>query len=73
MSRLTEAFKALTGKSHNVNGEKSFIKLLSNIGLGEKSIEKYLEEGYLNNNHVYSIINRIASSGADIPVIIKMY
>jgi HK97 family phage portal protein len=71
MSRLTEAFKALTGKSHNVNGEKSFIKLLSNIGLGEKSIEKYLEEGYLNNNHVYSIINRIASSGADIPVIIK--
>jgi len=71
MSRLTEAFKALTGKSHNVNGEKSFIKLLSNIGLGEKSIEKYLEEGYLSNNHVYSIINRIASSGADIPVIIK--
>lgn len=71
MSRLTEAFKALTGKSHNVNGEKSFIKLLSNIGLGEKSIEKYLEEGYLNNNHVYSIINRIASSGADIPVTIK--
>jgi HK97 family phage portal protein len=72
MSRLTEAFKALTGKNHlNIDGEKSFMKILSNIGFGNDSIENLLEEGYLNNNHVYSIINRIASSGADIPVIIK--
>lgn len=72
MSRLTEAFKSLTGKSQlNIDGEKSFMKILSNIGFGEQTAEKLLEEGYLTNNHVYSIINRIASSGANIPVIIK--
>lgn len=72
MSRLTEAFKSLTGKSQlNIDGEKSFMKILSNIGFGEQTAEKLLEQGYLTNNHVYSIINRIASSGSDIPVIIK--
>ena len=72
MSRFTDAFKVLTkGHNYNVDGEKPFMKILSNFGFGEKSLEKLVEEGFLENNHVYSIINRIASSGADIPVIIE--
>tara|TARA_R110002126_G_scaffold266736_1_gene410078 strand:- start:3598 stop:4953 length:1356 start_codon:yes stop_codon:yes gene_type:complete len=71
MSRLTEAFKSLTTKSHKVIGERSFMKILDNIGFGQKSIENLIKEGYLTNNHVYSIINRIASTGADIPIVIK--
>lgn len=72
MSRLKEAYKALTGeKSFNIDGERPFMKILSNIGFGEKTIDTLVNEGFLNNNHVFSIINRIASNGADIPVLIE--
>jgi len=72
MSRLKNAYKALTGNySYNVDGEKPFMSILSNYGFGEKSLDKLVNEGFLENNHVFSIINRIASSAADIPVLIE--
>ena len=61
MSRLTEAFKSLTTKSHKVIGESSFMKILDNIGFGQKSIENLISthvsngvfyDKYIENKHI---------------------
>ena len=72
MSRIGNAFKAfMGGNSLNQGYETPFLKILSNMGYGDTDLKKLLKEGYITNNHVYSIINRIAEDAANIPVVIE--
>ena len=59
------------GSSLNQGYEAPFLKILSNMGYGDTDLKKLLKEGYITNNHVYSIINRIAEDAASIPVVIE--
>jgi len=71
MSRLKDAYNALVGtKNHSFSYEKPLYRALSNFLYGEDTLEKLISEGYAGNNHVYSIVNSIAESGADIPLLI---
>lgn len=72
MSRLGAAFKAFTNPSgFNEHHERNFLTVLANIGFGKKNLKTIIDEGFTSNTHVYSIINRIAESAADIPLIIE--
>lgn len=72
MSRFGNAFKAFIGnQSLNQDFEKPFMTILSNLGFGETTLKKLIKEGYTSNNHVYSVIDRIASDAAAIPLIIE--
>lgn len=72
MSRIGNAYKAfIGGPSLNSDFEKPFLQILSNMGFGKSDLKKVVDEGYVTNNHVYSIINRIAEDAANIPVIIE--
>jgi HK97 family phage portal protein len=51
--------------------EKRFMTILSDLGFGKNTMKKGVNEGFLLNTYVYAIINRIAETGADIPVIIE--
>lgn len=72
MSRFGNAFKAFIGnQSLNQDFEKPFMTILSNLGFGETTLKKLIKEGYTSNNHVYSVIDRIASDAAAIPLIVE--
>lgn len=76
MSRIGFAAKTfasalLNYKSYNEHGERFGMRTLPNFGFGKKDLETVVKEGFATNTHVYSIINRIAESAADIPVTIK--
>ncbi len=72
MSRFSYAVKSFINyKNLNEDFERPFMTILSNIVFGKKSIKKVLKEGFSENTYVYSIINRISESAADIPIIIE--
>lgn len=72
MSRFGIALKAFVNpQNYNQDFEKNFLTILTNAGFGEKDLKKVLEDGYVSNTYVYSIINRIAEAAADIPIIIE--
>lgn len=72
MSRFGNAFKAFIGnQSLNQDFEKPFMTILSNLGFGETTLKKLIKEGYTSNNHVYSVIDRIAADAAAIPLIVE--
>lgn len=71
-SRLSLAVKALTSPNQlDSNSERNILTVLNNFGFGDRSIKSTIDEGYASNTYVYSIINRIAESAADIPIIIE--
>ena len=41
-----------------------------NYLLGNKTLKNVMESGYEGNTYVYSIINRIAQTGAGLPIVI---
>lgn len=72
MSRLGIAVKAFVNpRGYNEDGERNILTILGNIGFGKKSLKEVLNKGYLSNTYVYSIINRIAETAADIPLLIQ--
>ena len=72
MSRIGNAIKAFVSpQGLNSDFERPFLKILSNMGFGDSDLKKLIQEGYITNNHVYSIINRIAEDGANIPIVIE--
>jgi len=72
MSRFALALKALTGNLNvNLHGESQFMKIFSNFQFGDANLEKFVNQGFISNNQVYSIINRIAEDAANIPIIIE--
>jgi HK97 family phage portal protein len=72
MSRFGIALKAFVNpQNYNQDFEKNFLTILRNAGFGEKDLKKVLEDGFVSNTYVYSIINRIAEAAADIPIIIE--
>ena len=74
-SRLNRVIKAFSNPTNRVdeNHERRFLSILSDLGFGKSTLKKSLEEGYLVNTYVYAIINRIAETGADIPIIIESW
>ena len=71
-SRIGRAIKAFTTPAkYDDNYEKRFMTVLANLGFGKTTIKKSLDEDYLVNTYVYAIINRIAETGAAIPLIIE--
>jgi len=71
-SRIGTALKAFVNPSKfNEDSERSFMTILSNLGYNKTSLKTALDEGYLINTYVYAIVNRIAETGADIPIIIE--
>ena len=71
-SRFGRVLKALQPQaSVGQNNEKQFMTILANLGFGKTDLKKVIDEGFLINTYVYSIINRIAETGADIPLIIE--
>ena len=73
MSRIGNAYKwyKYFTQSLDTNFERPYMQILDNMGFGKTNLTKLIDEGFLTNNHVYSIINRIASDAANIPVIIE--
>ncbi len=70
--RLNNAFKAFTGSpTQTEDFERRTLTILENLGFGKKGLKSVIDEGYSINTYVYSIINRIAESAADIPIIIE--
>ena len=73
-TRIGRVLKALQNPvKYDENYEKRFMTVLKNLGFGKTDLKKVLDEGFLINTYVYSIINRIAETGADIPVIIEAW
>lgn len=71
-TRLGNAFKALVNPAkYNEHYEKRFMTILKNLGFETSGMKTVLNEGYMANTYVYAIINRIAETGADIPIIIE--
>lgn len=76
MSRLGKAYKAFIHNDnfHHDDGdfERPLLTVLNNLGFGDRrDLKKIVRKGFNQNTHIYSIINRIAETAADIPVIIE--
>ena len=71
-SRLGNFFKSFSNSNkYDENYERRFMTILSDLGFSKTDLKKSVEEGFLANTYIYSIINRIAETGSDIPIIIE--
>jgi len=73
-TRLIRVIKALSSPAkYDEQFEKRFMTVLTNLGYGKTNAKTSLDEGYLVNTYVYAIINRIAETGASIPLVIESW
>ena len=68
--RLSLAAKALITPSSLIHEDfgMPFMTVLSSFSFGKKNLKKVVDDGYINNTYVYSIINRIAETGTHLPI-----
>ena len=71
-SLLGNIFKSFGNSAkYDEHYERRFMTILSDLGFGSNGMKTSINEGFNLNTYVYSIINRIAETGADIPIIIE--
>jgi len=71
-SRIGTALKAFVNPQlYSEHYEKRFMTILSEFGFGQKDLKTVIEKGYLTNTYVYAIINRIAETASNIPLLIE--
>jgi HK97 family phage portal protein len=64
------SLKALSPNNQNSFSNGSYGYKWYNYLLGDKSLKNVMERGFEANTHVFSIINRIAQTGAGLPIVI---
>lgn len=56
-------------RNYDENFERRDLTVLSDIFFGKTTLRKVLQKGYMTNTYVYAIINQIAKSASEIPII----